>query len=201
MLITCSRDDQSIRLWNYLTGECEFASEFYVRENGLIRSQAKPLITVAIHPSGYQLAIACIDKIVVNSIFHDILRAINSLQIANAHILKYSRGGHLLFVVDKNGIRAYNSYTLKPASDIIRRDGLKLTELVFADLDRAFAIVHTNGKVERFLLPCFSLIEVVNPEEEDPKETKEKFIYRSIDFVQEGPKDQVQAGNVTANTE
>ena len=157
--MTASRDDQSLRLWNYVTGECEFAREFYVRENGLIRHQAKPLITVAIHPSGYQLAVACTDKIEINMIFHDVLRTVNALSVTNAHILKYSRGGHLLFVVDKNGIRAYNSYTLRQVGDLIRRDGTKLTELVLADLDRAFAVVNTMGKVERWTLPDFELIE------------------------------------------
>ena len=64
-----------------------------MREQGLVRAQAKPLITVAIHPSGYQLAVACVDKIVINLIFHDVLRAVNTLKMTNCHILKYSRGG------------------------------------------------------------------------------------------------------------
>ena len=93
ILVTCSREDQSLRLWNYISGECEFAREYFVREQSVVRAQAKPLITVAIHPSGYQLAVACVDKIVINLIFHDVLRAINTLQMPNAHILKYSRGG------------------------------------------------------------------------------------------------------------
>ena len=53
ILVTCSREDQTLRLWNYITGECEYAREFYVRENGVVRGQARPLVTVAIHPSGY----------------------------------------------------------------------------------------------------------------------------------------------------
>ena len=53
ILVTCSEADQSLRLWNYVTGECEFAREYFIREHGTVRPQGKPLVTVAIHPSGY----------------------------------------------------------------------------------------------------------------------------------------------------
>jgi len=53
LLVTCSQEDQTIRLWNYISGECEFAREYVVKESGLTRADAKPLVTCAIHPSGY----------------------------------------------------------------------------------------------------------------------------------------------------
>lgn len=53
ILVTASRDDSTVRLWNYLTGVCELAREYYVVEDAAIRAQAKPLSAVAIHPSGY----------------------------------------------------------------------------------------------------------------------------------------------------
>jgi hypothetical protein len=42
---------------------CELAREYFVLEDNSVRHQAKPLITVAIHPTGYQLAASFIDKI------------------------------------------------------------------------------------------------------------------------------------------
>lgn len=33
ILVTASRDDSTVRLWNYLTGVCELAREYYVVED------------------------------------------------------------------------------------------------------------------------------------------------------------------------
>ena len=63
IIASCSREDSTIRLWNYTTGMCELAREYFVLEDNSVRHQAKPLITVAIHPTGYQLAASFIDKI------------------------------------------------------------------------------------------------------------------------------------------
>ena len=94
----------------------------------------------------------------------------------------------MLLVVDRNGIRAFNAYTMKPVCDIIRRDGSKIVDLVFSDLDRSFAIVSTTGKIERFELPSFKQIQQIIEDEEEKKHG-DKFHYKSIDFVLEGPKD------------
>jgi len=110
-----------------------------------------------------------VDKVVIKLIFHDSLKAINSLPIGGAHILKYTRGGHLLFVVDKNGIRAFYAYTLKAACDIIRCDGSRIVDLVFSELDRAFAVVSTTGTIERYELPSFNKIQPVPEDYEDEK--------------------------------
>ena len=63
IIASCSREDSTIRIWNYYTGMCELAREYFVLEDNSVRHQAKPLITIAMHPSGYQLAISFIDKI------------------------------------------------------------------------------------------------------------------------------------------
>lgn len=38
ILVTASRDDSTVRLWNYLTGMCELAREYYVVEDSAIRA-------------------------------------------------------------------------------------------------------------------------------------------------------------------
>jgi cilia- and flagella-associated protein 57 len=101
ILVTCSRDDSTVRLWNYKTGQCELAREYYVMEDNALRAQSKPLVAAAIHPSGYQLAISFIDKIWVHHILHDELRKLKSLEIKNATLLKYSRGGQYFFALEK----------------------------------------------------------------------------------------------------
>lgn len=67
-MITCSREDSTIRLWNYKTFSCEMAREYFVLEDLAIREAAKPLISVAMHPSGYYMAASFIDKIRIHHI-------------------------------------------------------------------------------------------------------------------------------------
>lgn len=56
----------------------------------------KPLITLAFHPSGYYLAVGCIDKLRLFHVLNSELRPYRELGVKNAHIVKFSRGGHLL---------------------------------------------------------------------------------------------------------
>jgi WD40 repeat protein len=71
LLITCSKQDSTIRLWNYKTYTCEMAREYYVVEDMSLREAARPLISVAIHPGGYYMAASFIDKIRFHHILHD----------------------------------------------------------------------------------------------------------------------------------
>ncbi len=38
ILVTASRDDSTVRIWNYLSGVCELAREYYVLEDAAIRA-------------------------------------------------------------------------------------------------------------------------------------------------------------------
>lgn len=111
ILVTASRDDSTVRLWNYLTGVCELAREYYVVEDAAIRAQAKPLSAVAIHPSGYQLAIAFIDKVLIHHILNDDLKKTSQIELRSVNLLKYSTGGQYLFIVERSNIMVYNAYT------------------------------------------------------------------------------------------
>ena len=53
------------------------------------------------HPSGYQLASSFIDKIWIHHILHDELRPSRFIEIRNAQIIKYSKGGHLFIAIEK----------------------------------------------------------------------------------------------------
>jgi hypothetical protein len=76
------------------------AREYYVLEDMAIREAAKPLKSVAIHPSGYYLAASFIDKIRLYHILHDELRHYRSLEIKGCNLMKFNQGGNLLFIVD-----------------------------------------------------------------------------------------------------
>jgi hypothetical protein len=64
-----------------------------------IREAAKPLISVAMHPSGYYMAASFIDKIRFYHILHDELRHYKNIEIKNCQRMKFSSGGHLFFAV------------------------------------------------------------------------------------------------------
>jgi hypothetical protein len=78
------------------------AREYYVLEDKSIREAARPLISVAMHPSGYYMAASFIDKIRVHHILHDEFKPYKSIDIRYCKILKFSSGGHLLACVDEN---------------------------------------------------------------------------------------------------
>ena len=182
IIVTCSRDDSTVRLWNYVSGQCELAREYYVLEDSHDRPMAKPLITVAMHPSGYQLAASFIDKIQIHHILHDELRKIREIDLRNASILKYSKGGQYFFALEKNTIYIYNAYTFVELHKFgVDASQGKIQNIVFADLDKAFAIVSSCGLVARYNLPKFDKI---SEKKADSKhDTWNQF--RAIDFIKD----------------
>jgi cilia- and flagella-associated protein 57 len=152
--VTSSKEDSTVRLWNYMSGQCEIAREYYVMEDNTLRAQAHPLCGAAIHPNGYQLAVSFIDKIAIYHILHDELRQYKCLEIKNASLIKFSHGGQYFFAVEKQWIYIYNAYTLQ-LIDKVKHQGVKATELVFNEHDRAFALVSTCGYVGKWKIPGF----------------------------------------------
>lgn len=154
LMVTCSREDSTVRLWNYMTGQCEIAREYYVMEDNTLRAQARPLSGAAIHPTGYQVAVSFIDKIWIHHILHDEMRQYKCLEIKNATLIKYSRGGQYFFAVEKQWIYVFNAYTLQQI-DKIKHNGIKATELVFDEQDRAFSLVSSCGFIGKWKIPGF----------------------------------------------
>lgn len=113
LILTCSKEDSTIRLWNYKTFACEMAREYYVLEDVNIRETAKPLISVSIHPSGYYMAASFIDKIRFHHILHDEFKHYKNIEIRYCRLMKFSSGGHLFACVEEDNLHIYNSYTIE----------------------------------------------------------------------------------------
>jgi WD40 repeat protein len=62
-IVTCSQEDSTIRIWNYLNYKCELARKFYVGAGEDSQGNIKPLSCVALHPNGYYMAVAFINKL------------------------------------------------------------------------------------------------------------------------------------------
>lgn len=98
IIVTASREDSTIRFWNYYTGKCELSRRYFVLEKDQnhqdkLRDQAKPLLSVAMHPSGYYMAAGFMDKVRIMHILHDELREFRTLEIKNCVKMKFSTGG------------------------------------------------------------------------------------------------------------
>ena len=98
LFATCSHHDSTIRIWNYKSFGCKLLRMFYFRlkENTQPNSENKPLLTLSLHPSGYYLAVGCTDKLRFFHILSNELRPYRELPIKNAHIVKFSEGGHMI---------------------------------------------------------------------------------------------------------
>lgn len=58
-----------------------------------MREQAKPLLSVAIHPSGYYMAAGFTDKVRIMHILHDELKEFKNFDLKNCNKIKFSNGG------------------------------------------------------------------------------------------------------------
>jgi WD40 repeat protein len=87
--------DSTIRIWNYKNYGCKLLRMFYFKMKEDLDTD-KPLLTLAFHPSGYYLAVGCVDKLRLFHVLNNELRPYRELGVRNAHIVKFSKGGHLL---------------------------------------------------------------------------------------------------------
>lgn len=79
ILASSSPGDCNVRLWNYMTGSCEVAKAFFYTKsyeeydaNDNSGSEKIPALkTIAIHPCGYYMAVACITKILMTHILDE----------------------------------------------------------------------------------------------------------------------------------
>ena len=118
LVLTSSKEDCTIRLWNYETSTCELGKGYYVLRNDsgdddALREAAKLLISVAMHPSGYQMAASTINKVRLYHILQDEFLLYDELDIRYCKAMSFSRGGQLLACADGIYIRIFNSYNLE----------------------------------------------------------------------------------------
>jgi len=105
LIATCSKD-QSVRIWNYASKTME-----------ICKYQSDECYAVAFHPSGFHLAVALTDKILLMNVFSNDLEQFKAIQIKGCHEIQFSHGGHLLAAVNEKTINVYNFWTCEKPSD------------------------------------------------------------------------------------
>ena len=90
-----SKEDCTVRMWNYITGKCELAHSYtaFEKDSMKIRDSVKPLNSIAIHPSGFYMAIGFIDRVRIFHILHNELREYNSKDIKGCQNIAFSNTG------------------------------------------------------------------------------------------------------------
>lgn len=115
-----------------------------------IRESAKPLLGVAIHPSGYYLAAAYMDKIRIYHILHDELRHFRNIEVKNCSKMKFSNGGQYFVAVHDEYILIYQSYTLERLHKFPSLSK-NIHEIKFSARDECMAAVTKEGYIYRWV--------------------------------------------------
>lgn len=87
--------DRTVRIWNYHTGKCELTKSFLAESERDIE-----LLDIALHPSGYYLAIAFTDKVKIYFIMDGEFKIYRELDLKKCKVLRYSTMGQYLSCVD-----------------------------------------------------------------------------------------------------
>ena len=116
IIVTTSKVDKTVRVWNFLTGHCEYC-KIILTEKEKNQEKEMDILAVAIHPNGYYLAISDREMIRFFHLCYKELRFYNNDSTANenpksdCHLLKFSHGGHLLAAVSGKFLYIIRSYT------------------------------------------------------------------------------------------
>lgn len=93
IVATLSKTDSTIRVWNYDTGKCEITKSYHTMQKEFKSSGHTYLQSLALHPSGFYLAVAFIDKVKIYHLLDTEIREYRVLDLKNCHKIKFSNGG------------------------------------------------------------------------------------------------------------
>ena len=149
IIATLSKTDSTIRVWNYDTGECELSKSYLSLQKEFASSNQAYLQSIALHPSGFYLAIGFIDKVKIYHLMQSEIRMYKALDIKNCHTMKFSNGGQLLACVDLKDISIFNSYTLdKPKKQ--PGPSSQVSNIDFNDNDTLLTVVSRDGFIQKY---------------------------------------------------
>lgn len=98
IIITTSSKDKTVRAWNFITGHCEYC-KVILTEKEKNKEKEMEILSVAIHPNGYYIAISDKEMIRFFHLCYKELRFYNNDSTAvdnshsDCHLLKFSHGG------------------------------------------------------------------------------------------------------------
>ena len=167
IIITCSKADKTIRIWNYLTGHCEYC-KIILEERDNNEEKEINILSVAIHPNGYYLAISDLEMIRFFHLCYKELRFYNNDQVGNEQnksnctILKFSNGGHLLGAASDKKIFVIKSLTRETLKSYDLQRNVIIINLYFHNDDSFFYSCDNNGNITQYNLFDFTISKFIN---------------------------------------
>ena len=167
IIITCSKSDKTIRIWNYLTGHCEYC-KIILEERDNNEEKEINILSVAIHPNGYYLAISDLEMIRFFHLCYKELRFYNNDQVGNEQnksnctILKFSNGGHLLGAASDKKVFIIKSLTRETLKSYTLQKNVVITSIFFHNDDTYFYTCDNNGNITQYNLLDFTISKFVN---------------------------------------
>ena len=167
IIITCSKEDKTIRVWNYLTGHCENC-KIILEEKEDSKEKEMNFLSLAIHPNGYYVAISDSEMIRFFHLCYKELRFFSNDQVGNEQskpnctILKFSNGGHLLAAVSERKIYVINSFSRETLRIFNTPHKGNIVSIFFHDEDSFVYSCGTDGIIVQYNLFNFDTVKLTN---------------------------------------
>ena len=157
IIVTTSNVDKTVRVWNFLTGHCEYC-KIILTEKEKNQEKEMDILSVAIHPNGYYIAIS--DKEMIRFFhlcykelrFYNTDSTINESPKAECHLLKFSYGGHLLAAVSGRQLHIIRSYTRETLRTFDTPHTGQITNIIFHEQDYFVYTIGTDGLIVEYNL-------------------------------------------------
>ena len=165
IIVTTSKYDRTVRIWNYLTGHCEYC-KIILEEKENNDEEELEILSVAIHPNGYYIAISDIEMIRFFHLCYKELRFYNNDQISNepskgnCTMLKFSYGGHLLAALCDRKVYIIRSFSRETVKIINTPHMGQIVTIYFHPNDNYLYTCGNDGLIIQYNLFDFSYVKV-----------------------------------------
>ena len=167
IIITCSKKDNTIRVWNYLTGHCENC-KIVLEEKEDAKDKDLNILSIAIHPNGYYVAISDSEMLRFFHLCYKELRFYGNDQVgneqskANCNVIKFSVGGNLLAAASDRKIYIIRSFSRETLKVFNTPHKGKIVNLFFHDEDKFLYSCGSDGFVIQYNLFNFDTMKLTN---------------------------------------
>ncbi len=172
LIATCSKNDSTLRIWNYVTMKCEMVKYLTLQHTSRPAEPVKPL-SIAFHPSGYILAGGFDSQAIIWHLLLDGLRQFHVFpHYKHCTKLKFSNGGQYLAIAQmvqtQKCVFIHNTYTLKKIHTIKVPSNAMVCDIVFSENDSLISLCCTDG---------FLIVSNIIERTETMSHSKRKWVY------------------------
>lgn len=144
IVATCGTD-KTVKIWSYNDEHAfklEFSQEFVDdKQNSVKGGQQEPdePLSVAFHPSGFQLVVGFNEKIRMMNLFQDSLKEYKAIQIKTCRDIQFSNGGQLFACQNGSFINVFKFFTAEnPAHYVFKAHTGPVRRISWLDDDSGF---------------------------------------------------------------